>query len=269
VTRLPVIAFAGLVAATVAAFFITQHLKVSTPLLAGFPRPFPAAINPVSGVTCYDPVTRKPVNYRVMSISFYLLHQSDRVDVWVADAAGRTVASLASGRFMSGGGHPVRTQFTWNGRTSSGALAPDGEYFVRVHLVHQARTVTISDSSGPVPFRVITHPPRPLITRVSPQVIHAPAPVRITYAGNGTRAATVLIYKLALHRGPRLVKTFLTSGRVRTAVWNGLIQKRPPPPGTYLIGLKVTDAACNTAYFPARLSPLPEGASAYQVTVLP
>ena len=163
----------------------------------------------------------------------------------------------------------MRTQFTWNGRTSSGALAPDGEYFVRVHLVHQGRTVTISDNSGPVPFRVITHPPRPLITNVSPHVIHAPAPVRIAYAGNGTRAATVLIYKLAPRRRPRLVKTFLTSGRVRTAIWNGLIKKQPPPPGRYLIGLKVTDAACNTAWFPARLSPLPPGASAYEVAVLP
>ena len=63
--RFPVIAFAALVVATVAAFFITQHLKVTTPLIAGFPRPFPAAINPVRGTTCYDQGTRKLVDQPV------------------------------------------------------------------------------------------------------------------------------------------------------------------------------------------------------------
>ena len=38
-SRLPTGAFAVLVAATIAAFFITQHLKVTTPLIQGFPRP--------------------------------------------------------------------------------------------------------------------------------------------------------------------------------------------------------------------------------------
>ena len=46
------IAFGALVAATVAAFFITQHLKVSTPLLAGFPRPVPGVI---SVGNCFEP----------------------------------------------------------------------------------------------------------------------------------------------------------------------------------------------------------------------
>ena len=35
-------AFAALVVATVAAFFVTQHLKVTTPLIAGAPSPLPA-----------------------------------------------------------------------------------------------------------------------------------------------------------------------------------------------------------------------------------
>src|SRR5579884_3591092 len=125
VTRLPLLAFAALVVATVAAFFITQHLKVSTPLLAGFPRPVPAAINPVGGINCYDPAVGKRLDYRQMSISFYLLNQSDSVDVWVVDARGRIVATLARGRYMPGGSHPVRKQFVWNGRESDGAVAPD------------------------------------------------------------------------------------------------------------------------------------------------
>jgi len=269
VTRLPVVAFVALVAATVAAFFITQHLKVATPLIAGYPSPVPAGINPVSGTRCYDPAVRKTLNYRMMRISFYLLHQSDRVDVWVVDAHRRRVATLASGTFMPGGSHPVRRQFVWNGHEQGGSLAPDGEYFVEVHLIGQGRYVTISNNSGPIPFRVITTPPNPVITLVSPHLIRQsrPTPVRIDFTGNGSRLATVLIYRLGSHRHPILVKTFLTGGH--SAVWNGLIQKRPASPGTYVIGLGVTDLACNTGYFPPTLFPLPAGAAAIEVKVLP
>jgi hypothetical protein len=269
VTRLPVLAFGALVVATVAAFFITQHLKVSTPLLAGFPRPVPAAINPVGGISCYDPAVGKRLDYRKMSISFYLLNQSDRVDVWVIDGSGRVVATLARGTFMPGGNHPVRKQFVWKGIENDGALAPDGAYYVRVRLVHQARTVTISDSSGPIQFRVITTPPKPIITLVSPHVIHAsrPSPVRIDFTGNGSRLATIVVYRLTGRHRPTLVKSFITGGH--SASWNGLIRSQPAPPGTYFIGLGVTDAACNTAYFPPSLYPLPAGSGAIKVTVLP
>jgi hypothetical protein len=269
VTRLPFIAFAALVVATVAAFFITQHLKVATPLLAGFPRPVPAAINPVTGSECYDPALGKTLNYRKMTISFYLLNESDTVDVYVVDRQGKSVATLATGMHMSGGSHPVRRQFTWNGREAEGALAPDGVYYVKVHLRRQARSVTISDSSGPIPFRIITTPPKPVVTLVTPHRIQAsrPAPVRIDFTGNGSRLATVLIYRLARHQHPALVKSFITGGH--SAVWNGLVNKRPAIPGTYLVGLRVTDLACNTGSFPSTLTPLPAGASALQVDVVP
>ena len=40
-SRLSVAAFVALAVATAAAFFVTQHLKVTTPLLAGYPVPCP------------------------------------------------------------------------------------------------------------------------------------------------------------------------------------------------------------------------------------
>jgi hypothetical protein len=269
VTRLPVAAFAALVTTTAAAFFTVQHLKVATPLLAGFPRPVPAGINPVSGTWCYDPAVGKTLNYRVMTISFYLLHQSDEVDVWVTDRRGHRVATLAAGAFMPGGNHPVRKQFVWNGYEPGRVLAPDGEYFVKVHLVHQARTVTISDNTGPIPFRVITTPPRPRITLVTPHVIHASRPrrIRIDYTGNGSRLVTIQLYRLDSGHRPRLVKSFVTGGH--SAVWDGRIRRHPASPGTYYVGLQVTDLACDTARFPPTLHPLPSRAAAIEVTVLP
>jgi FlgD Ig-like domain len=266
-TRFPVAAFATLVAATVAAFFITQHLKVTTPLLAGTPAPFPAAINPVGGVTCYQPAAHKYVNHREMHISFYLLNRSDRVDVYVVDQAGRLVATLASGRNMRGGSHPVRSDFVWDGRESSGAVAPDGSYLIRVHLIGQRRTVTISGPAGPKPVTVRTVPPHPVVTGVVPRAISRTAlrPVTITYTGSENRVATVLIYRLAAGHRPILVKSFLTKGQ--SVAWDGLIARRPAPAGTYLIGLQVTDAACNTGRFPADLDKLSPADTVAELTV--
>jgi FlgD Ig-like domain len=276
VKRLPALAFSLLVAATVAAFFITQHLKVSTPLIAGFPHPSPSVINPAGGVACYNPVLRKNVDHRAMTISFYLQNRSDRVDVYVVDKAGKQVATLALGRYMPGGSNPLRSKFLWNGREPDGSLAPDGDYYVRVKLIHQHRTVTISTNSGPVPVTVKTTPPKPVVTSVTPQSLVAGSrtPVRITYAGNESRGATVLIYRLAettkRHRHLRhfvLVKSFPTSWKGQTASWDGTIRKLPAPPGRYLIGLQVSDAACNTGYFPASLPPAPGSASQAELTV--
>ena len=55
----------------------------------------------------------------------------------------------------------MRRLFVWNGREDNGRLAPDGTYYVRVALIHQGRTVTISDASGPKTVKVKTaRPPR-------------------------------------------------------------------------------------------------------------
>ena len=56
--RVPVAAFVALAIVTAAAFFFIQHLKVSTPLIAGDPSPHPATINPVSGGVCPYPGPR-------------------------------------------------------------------------------------------------------------------------------------------------------------------------------------------------------------------
>ena len=265
--RLPQIAFAALIAATVAAFFITQHLKVSTPLIAGPRGPSPAVFNPLSGISCGDP----PVDYRRTSISFYLLHRSDDVDVYIVDQSGTIVRTLVSGVHLRGGAHPVRRLFVWNGREDSGRLAPDGTYYVRVALIHQGRTVTISDASGPKTVKVKTARPAPVVRSAIPHLIPAGPRMSVTinYAGNEHRGGTVRIYRTDLPgwwRHPP-VKSFLTPWKGQQAVWDGLIDGRPAPAGTYLAGLDVTDAACNTGRFPAQLPPSPGSTPGAGVTV--
>lgn len=304
-SSLPAAAFAVLVAATIGAFFITQHLKVSTPLLAGTPAPFPAAINPIDGVTCYQPATHRYVDHRIMGISFYLLNRSDTVDVYVVDSTGKLVATLARGRHMQGGSHPVRSFFTWNGRESGGAVAPDGRYYVRVRLSGQRRTVTISNTSGPEPVTVKTAPPRPVVTSVTPRFVSRGrlTPVTVAFTGNEKLAVTVIVYRIGRrvyrigdrayqvgHRAQRIggrvhagglahrtggpvrltkVKSFLTAGTPERAGWDGLIRERPAPAGSYLIGVQATDAACNTGSFPTDPHPPLQTVSQAIVTVRP
>ena len=269
--RLPVAAFVALVVATIAAFFITQHLKVTTPLITGSPSPLPSAINPVARRTCVvsTRLGKRRVAFWRMTISFYLLNRSDDVDVYIVDQNSDIVRTLATGRFMRGGAHPVRTQFTWDGRLDNGSIAPDGTYYVRVSLVHQGRTIVISNSAGvPEPVKVLTVAPHPVVTRVAPsQVAAGGTSVTIHYGGTENDRAFVNIYRTGVAGGPRVVKSFAVKGDSQEAIWNGEIHHRPAPAGRYLVGLQAIDAACNVGTFPGRLPPEPATAPQALVTV--
>jgi hypothetical protein len=241
-----------LAALTVAAFFVTQHLKVSTPLLDGTPAPHPASINPVSGQIC------KGTSHRAMHISFYLLNRSDDVDVDIVDPGGSVVATLASGVHMQGGRHPVRRGFVWNGRTSGGRVAPDGTYYIRVSLIHQGRSVLISNNAGALPVTVETVAPHPRVTGVAPGLIPRAGVTGATvrYTGNAGLPGRMLVYRTDRPGAPKLVKSFPARPAGRTT-WDGTMAGgAPAPQGTYLVGLRVTDRACNTGSFPAVLPPV-------------
>jgi FlgD Ig-like domain len=254
VNRLPLAAFAALAAATVGAFFVTQHLKVSTPLIAGAPQPTPAVIDP-TGNGCGG-------RYRIARFSFYLLHRADDVAVYVVDQSGTIVRTLASGRHMR---RKVRTpdgQFPWNGREDDGSVAPDGTYYFRVALLHQNRTVQYTKT----PVQVKTVPPRPTVTSVSPSLIpQSSTPVMIRYRGTEQRGVVVRIYRTDLPGALRLVKSF--GAGWRGASWDGRIRQRPAPAGTYLVGLEVTDKACNTGRFPLTMPPPPGSTAHAGITV--
>ena len=270
--RWPVAAFVALAIATIAAFFVTQHLKVTTPLLNGFPSPTPSAINPVDGQVCRIRSRTggvKLVNHRSMFVSFYLQNRSDDVNVYIVASDGSTIVdTLASGVYMRGGAHPVRKGFTWNGRTANGPIAPDGTYYIRVALIHGSRSVLISNHAGPEPVTVETVPPRPKVTDVTPSLIPQPGGhgATIRYTGTGHLPGRILIYRTDLPGSPQLVKSF-TSRRGSSSTWDGTIGGLPAPQGTYLVGLEVTDRACNTGKFPAEFPPVPGTTAHAGVTV--
>jgi flagellar hook assembly protein FlgD len=254
VKRLGVIAFVALAGMTVAAFFVTQALKVSLPLINGFPAPVPSTINPIAGGTCRvrNPKGRLvPLSFRAMQISFYLQNQGDIVDVAIVDSAGQVVRTLpGSGRFLR---VLRRRTFVWNGRERDGRIAPDGRYEVQVTLARQDRTVTIANSSGAVEYVTVqTRPPALGITSIRPREI-APAPeaTTIRFAGNQGLRPRVLVLRLSSHGPPRLVKSFAATAVAGHSTWNGTVRGgRPAPPGRYLIALRLTDRTCQTITTP-------------------
>jgi hypothetical protein len=259
--KLPVAAFAALVVATVGAFFVTQHLKVTTPLVTGSPAPKPGVINPVSGSTCGPP--GHEVDHRKTFITFYLQHRADDVSVAVVDPAGTAVKNFRKHHMQIELRNPPNW-YVWNGREDNGSLAPDGTYYYRITLLGQGRSIELTDK----PITVRTTPPHPVVTSVTPSLVSPPrTPVIIKHSGAAGLGGTIRIYRTDLPGKPRLVKSFKIRRRGDTAAWDGLIDARPAPAGTYLIGLDATDDACNTGHFPTTLPPAPGSTAHAGVTV--
>jgi hypothetical protein len=139
------IVFALLVVACFAAFFLTQRLKHT-----------PTAVQSFERTPTFSPAAPPPLGLEQIS---FKLAQADKVTVAIIDSRGNVVATLVRD-------HPVARykQFSlrWNGRRGTarrystqrtphgrailvpinqGALAPPGEYRVRVSLRQQGRTV--------------------------------------------------------------------------------------------------------------------------------
>ncbi len=237
-TRLARIAFGMLVLATLGAFVVTQKLKSSPPLVV---RPHIFSV--------FSPTPDARVNRA--RISFWI-DDGDDVSVSIVDNEGRIVRRLVDGRYL-----PKRKRLVlfWNGRADGGAVVRDGSYRVRVALIHQGRTIDLAQA-----IRVDTRSPRPLVTDVAPHAGDGPAflpqrdvaAVTIHLKGLEGRSARVLIYRTDVSPPRRVGQLHVPFGG-RTASWDGTLDGRPAPPGTYLMGLLVADRSGNVGTFPRRL----------------
>src|SRR5262249_8701244 len=114
----------GLLVATAAAFAITEHLKLEkspiygTKIYSGRPGA-PALFSPV----CDCPTSRARVRLR--------LRHTGHVTVTIVDSDGHKVATIAPDVVMQA--KTPRT-FVWDGRTDTGAPAPDGVYYTVIQL---------------------------------------------------------------------------------------------------------------------------------------
>jgi hypothetical protein len=213
---------AGLLVATVAAFAVTERLKlVRSPILQT--RLDRGLFSPV----CECETDGVQIGFR--------LRRADRITFTVVDPAGDLVRTLIRDRRMAAGPGTVR----WDGRDDRGAVVPEGTYKPRVHFARQRRTIEL-----PNPMRVDTTPPEVARLAVEPQAFSPD--------GDGRRDKVAVRYVLSEKSNVSL----LVDGEQRVTVrgrrvqgkleWHGREQGlRGAPPGRYELSLVATDQAGN------------------------
>ena len=213
----------GLLVATAAAFVITEHLKlIRSPV-------FDVHIS----TKRFSPVCRCAGDKATITLR---LRHRDRVTLTIQDAGRHTVRTLAPAK-----PEPAKTtlSFTWDGRTDSGTVAPEGTYLPQIHLARDQRTILFPPVDAIV---VDTTPPRV----VSASVAH-----RVFLPGSGHTIAIHYVLHEHAHAALYLDGDQVIRGR-RTQPhgvlkWNG----RGPGgkslrPGRHVLSVGAVDLAGNT-----------------------
>ena len=122
----------------------------------------------------------------------FRLRKAGRVALAIVNTSGTEVEQLtpAAGRRMPRGRVTVR----WNGRTDSGAQAPEGAYHLRVHLSPD-RTITIPDSTQldlTPPTVTLESPPGSHVIRYTTS---EPAIVLVRATGTGSNAGHSALFR--------------------------------------------------------------------------
>lgn len=222
-TRLPqTLIVLALLAATAAAFAVTERLKLERSPITG------TQVDRVFSPVCE--CTRD-----VATISF-VLRKRGSVTVELLDSGGDRVRTLVRDRDEERG----RVTYTWDGLDDFEQIVEDGVYRPRVLLEEHGRTIVL-----PNPIRVDTKAPRIRLLRVFPRVFSPD--------GDGRRDRLVARYEIdeaaramMLVDGRRRVlsKFRETAGQL---VWFGRVNGRTVRPGTYEIRLRAFDRAGNRA----------------------
>ena len=231
------VVFALLVAATGGAFFVTQKLKTS------------------------DPVVKRLALQRFFSpngdgrkeeagISFQL-PKGDRVTVDVVDGGGDRVRRLAGDRRLPSGRH----EMSWDGRDDRGRVPPDGTYLVRVTLREQGRAVT-----GPRGIVLTTEVPRPRLVSATPGRIDAARRVPVTVTFDGPAVVRPVFRVWRTDGRVREVASFTVPRGRNSGRWDGLVDGRPAPPGSYAFSVTVQNRALVEGTTPGKLPPDRDGA---------
>ena len=210
----------ALLAATAAAFAVTERLKLER--------------SPITGTQVdrvFSPVCECARNVAVIS---FVLRRRATVTVDVLDADGRSVRTLVRDRDEQRG----RVSYTWDGRDEADRVVPEGIYRPRVQLEEHGRTILL-----PNPIRVDTTAPRIRLLHIFPQVFSPD--------GDGRRDRLTARYEtdeparamMLVDGRQRVLSKFReTKGQL---VWFGMVNGRPVRPGTYEIRLRAFDRAGN------------------------
>jgi hypothetical protein len=210
-----------LIAATAAAFALTEKAKLErSPLYAPH---IDAVFSPNGKI--------KPV----ANIAFRV-RPRERIDVWIADARGRRVATLLSNRDVAPNG---RVALVWDSITAAGIAVPDGMYHPVVKLLRSHRTIAL-----PSDIRLDTRAPvitveRPQYPIISPDGDGRADSFRIPYRLDEPAHAILLL------RGRQILFT-RTQKQTGTLVFSGRSTRgKPLVPGRYVLAAAAQDVAGN------------------------
>ena len=239
-TRLAQVLFAVLVLATGASFLVAQRIKQQ-----------PKAVDARTLTRVFSPNGDGVNDVARFSIR---LERGDDIDVTVLDRqTDREVRHLIVDRHVPAD----RTVFfTWDGRTDSGAPAPDAYYKLLITLRGQGRS-SIANKR----FILDRTPPRPAVAAVGPGtgpfIVPAPGPrpgVTLRVADPGTQPPEWTIWRTDLPH-PAAVAHISAAQRQRQAYWDGRVDGQPAPAGTYLAQVRTRDEAGNVGVSPSRVPP--------------
>jgi hypothetical protein len=210
----------ALLAATAAAFAVTERLKLER--------------SPITGTRVdrlFSPVCECARDVAVIS---FVLRQPSQVTVDVLDAGGRAVRTLVRDRDEQRG----RVSYTWDGRNEADRVVPEGRYRPRVRIEEHGRTIVL-----PNPIRVDTTAPGIRLLQVFPRVFSPD--------GDGGSDRVTATYEVDEVARPMI----LVDGRRRVLgrfsprggrlTWFGKVNGRPVRPGTYELRLRALDRAGN------------------------
>lgn len=222
---LPSILVIALLAATAAAFALTERAKLELSPIYGTQ---PAQV--------FSPDSKDP-SKKVAHIRFHV-RKSESIDVWIQNSDGKKIDSLLVHRSVRQ--HQL-VELVWDSFTPAGIGVPDGTYQAVVKLERSHRTIVM-----PSDIKVDTSPPH--ITARPPTKYPIISPdgdghsdvFRVPYDASEPAHAILLM------RGAQVV---YTKGQKQkgTLVWNGKFpgSTRSLPPGRYVLAIAARDRAGN------------------------
>lgn len=216
-----------LLAATAAAFAVTEGAKLSK--------------SPIAGTRVTQVFSPAGETVKVAEVSFRL-RTRERLTVWIQDAHGRRVATLLTSRTAPAG---RLFHLGWDGFSPDGVIEPDGVYKPVVKLERSHRTIVL-----PSPIRLDTVPPvvtvkHPQYPIVSPDGDGHKDDFRVQY--RLSKPAQVILAvrgrRVLLTRSQKTAGTIVWTGKVRNSQGQ-LVRARP---GRYLLTISARDRAGNVS----------------------
>jgi len=210
----------GLLAATAAAFAITERLKLTK--------------SPISATKIvHEYVSPRAHTKAVIAIRF---RRADHVTVTIRDSHRHEVNTLAFRVLV----RPQRRVFSWDGRTDAATQAPDGTYRMEVHFESQHRTILI-----PNPIVLESQLPAVLDAGVTPKTFSPD--------GDGQFDHVTIHYKLSEEAhvlvsvdGQRVIRSRSRKEKDKVT-WDGTVHGHALAAGTYTLTVGAVDLAGNVA----------------------